>query len=248
MSNTIEGKVVVITGASSGLGEATARLLSARGARIVLGARRRDRIQALAGELTAKGGKAIGVTTDVTHYEQVKALVDAAVKSYGRIDVMINNAGLMPQSPLDRLKIDEWDRMIDVNIKGVLYGIAAALPVMKAQKAGHFINVSSVAGHKVRAGGAVYAATKHAVRALSEGLRQEVKPYNIRTTVISPGAVATELPNTISEPDVAESFHKFYEDFAIPADSFARAVAYAIGEPEDVDINEILFRPTRQEI
>jgi NADP-dependent 3-hydroxy acid dehydrogenase YdfG len=248
MSNTIEGKVVVITGASSGLGEATARLLSARGARVVLGARRHDRIQALAGELTAKGGKAIAVTTDVTHYEQVKTLVDAAVKSYGRIDVMINNAGLMPQSPLDRLKIDEWDRMIDVNIKGVLYGIAAALPVMKAQKAGHFINVSSVAGHKVRAGGAVYAATKHAVRALSEGLRQEVKPYNIRTTVISPGAVATELPNTISEPDVAESFHKFYEDFAIPADSFARAVAYAIGEPEDVDINEILFRPTRQEI
>jgi NADP-dependent 3-hydroxy acid dehydrogenase YdfG len=161
---------------------------------------------------------------------------------------MLNNAGLMPHSPLERLKIDDWNRTIDVNIKGVLYGIAAALPHMKQQKAGHIINVSSVAGHKVGVGNAVYAATKHAVRALSEGLRQEVKPYNIRTTVISPGAVATELPNSITEPDVSESIHKFYEMFAIPADSFARAVAYAISQPDDVDINEILFRPTRQEL
>ncbi len=151
MSNNIEGKVVVITGASSGLGEATARLLSAEGASVVLGARRVDRIQSLADELTGSGGKALAVTTDVTHCDQVKRLVDAAVQTYGRIDVMINNAGLMPQSPLERLKIDEWDRMIDVNIKGVLYGIAAALPYMKQQKAGHIINVSSVAGHKVRA-------------------------------------------------------------------------------------------------
>ena len=248
MSNNIDGKVVVITGASSGLGEASARLLARQGARVVLGARRRDRIEALAAEINRGGGKAIAVATDVTRRDQVKNLVDAAVKTYGRIDVIINNAGLMPQSPLDRLKIDEWDRMIDVNIKGVLYGIAAALPYMQQQKSGHIVNVSSVAGHKVRAGGAVYAATKHAVRALSEGLRQEVKPFNIRTTVISPGAVATELPDSISEPDVAEGFHKFYEEFAIPADSFARAVAYAIGEPDDVDINEILFRPTRQEI
>ena len=170
------------------------------------------------------------------------------MRLHGRIDVILNNAGLMPQSPLERLKIDDWDRMIDVNIKGVLYGIAAALPHMKQQKAGHIINVSSVAGHKVRAGGAVYAATKHAVRALSEGLRQEVKPYNIRTTVISPGAVATELPDSVTEPDVAESFHKFYETFAIPADSFARAVVYAMSQPDDVDINEILFRPTKQEL
>jgi NADP-dependent 3-hydroxy acid dehydrogenase YdfG len=161
---------------------------------------------------------------------------------------MLNNAGLMPQSPLERLRIDEWNRMIDVNIKGVLYGIAAALPHMKQQKAGHIINVSSVAGHKVGPGFAVYAATKHAVRALSEGLRQEVKPYNIRTTVISPGAVATELPDTITEPDIAERIHKFYEAFAIPADSFARAVAFAISQPEEVDVNEILFRPTRQEL
>ncbi|MGO9586567.1 MAG: SDR family oxidoreductase [Limisphaerales bacterium] len=248
MSNNIEGKVVVITGASSGLGEATARYLSAQGAIVVLGARRVERIQSLADELTAKGGKALAVATDVTHHDQVKRLVDTAVQKYGRIDVMINNAGLMPHSPLERLRIDDWNRTIDVNIKGVLYGIAAALPYMKQQKAGHIINVSSVAGHKVTPNGAVYCATKHAVRALSEGLRVEVKPYNIRTTIISPGAVATELPDSITEPDVADRIHKFYKEVAIPADSFARAVAFAMSQPEDVDVNEILFRPTRQEL
>jgi NADP-dependent 3-hydroxy acid dehydrogenase YdfG len=248
MRHNIEGKVVAITGASSGLGEASARLLSAQGANIVLGARREDKIQSLADELMAGGGKALAVTTDVTHRDQVKKLVEAAVQTYGRIDVMINNAGLMPQSLLERLKIDEWDRMIDVNIKGVLYGIAAALPYMQKQKAGHIINVSSVAGHRVGPGTAVYAATKYAVRALSEGLRQEVKPYNIRTTVISPGAVATELPDGVTDPNAAARIHKFYADFAIPADSFARAVAFAMSQPDDVDINEILFRPTRQEI
>ena len=201
----------------------------------------------MANELKASGGKAIAIATDVTQCDQVKRLVDAAVQAFGRIDVMINNAGLMPHSPLERLKIDDWNRMIDVNIKGVLYGIAAALPHMKRQKAGHFINVSSVAGHKVRPGSAVYAATKHAVLALSEGLRMEVKPYNIRTTVISPGAVATELPNSITEPDAAESVRKMYE-IAIPAESFARAVAFAIGQPEEMDVNEILFRPTRQDL
>jgi NADP-dependent 3-hydroxy acid dehydrogenase YdfG len=199
--------------------------LSARGASVAFGARRRARIQTLADELTGGGGKALAVTTDVTHCEQLKGLVDAAVQAYGRIDVMINNAGLMPQAPLECLKIDEWERMIDVNLKGVLYGIAAALPYMKQQKAGHFINVSSVAGHRVGPGFAVYAATKHAVRALSEGLRQEVKPYNIRTTVISPGAVATELPDSVTDPDAAERIHKFYAQVAIPPESFARAVA-----------------------
>jgi NADP-dependent 3-hydroxy acid dehydrogenase YdfG len=246
MSNTIAGKAVVITGASSGLGEATARFLFAQGASVVLGARRVDRIQALARELTGHGGKALAVPTDVAHYDQVKKLVHAAVETYGRIDVMINNAGLMPQSPLERLKIDDWDRMIDVNIKGVLYGIAAALPYMKQQKAGHIINVSSVAGHKVRPGGVVYSATKHAVRVISEGLRQEVKPYHIRTTVISPGAVDTELPDSVTEPDIAENIRKFYE-LAVPAESFARAVAFAMTQPDDVDVNEILYRPTRQE-
>ena len=247
MSNNIEGKVVVITGASSGLGEATARLLSAEGASVVLGARRVDRIQSLADELTSSGGKALALTTDVTDCDQVKRLVDAAVQTYGRIDVMINNAGLMPHSPLERLKIDDWNRTIDVNIKGVLYGIAAALPYMKQQQGGQIINVSSVAGHKVRPTSAVYAATKAAVLTLSEGLRQEVKPYHIRTTVISPGAVATELPNSTTEPDIAENVRKAYES-AIPAESFARAVAFAISQPEEVDVNEILFRPTRQEL
>jgi NADP-dependent 3-hydroxy acid dehydrogenase YdfG len=208
MSDNIAGKVVVITGASSGLGEATARLLAAEGARVVLGARRAERIQTLADELTGRGGNALAVTTDVTDRHQVQRLVDLAVQTYGRIDVMINNAGLMPQSLLEHLKVDEWDRMIDVNLKGVLYGIAAALPHMQRQQAGHIINVSSVAGHKVGAGSAVYSATKHAVRALSEGLRQEVKPWNIRTTVISPGVVATELPNTVTDPDAAERLHK----------------------------------------
>ena len=178
--------------------------------------------------------------------EQVKRLVDTAVEAHGRLDVIINNAGLMPQSLLERLKVEEWDQMIDVNIKGVLYGIAAALPYMIAQQSGHIINVSSGAGHKVGPGSAVYAATKHAVRALSEGLRQEVKPYHLRTTVISPGAVATELPSTITDEQVGERLHQFYEQTAIPADSFARAVVYAVSQPEDVDINEILFRPTRQ--
>jgi NADP-dependent 3-hydroxy acid dehydrogenase YdfG len=245
--NNIEGKVVVITGASSGLGEATARYLSTQGALVVLGARRVDRLQSLADELTGRGGKAIALSTDVTDYGQVKRLVDSGVQTFGRLDVMINNAGLMPQSLLERFKIDEWDRMIDVNIKGVLYGIAAALPYMKEQKSGHVINVSSVAGHKVRPGGTVYSATKHAVRVISEGLRQEVKPYNIRTTVISPGAVDTELPNTITDPLVADAMRKFYDEVAIPADSFARAVAFALSQPDDVDVNEILYRPTRQE-
>ena len=244
MTQGIEGKIVVITGASSGLGEAAARHLAAQGARLVLGARRTDRLLALAREMSL--GEDAAVQTDVTDVEQVRRLVDHAVRLHGRIDVMINNAGLMPQSPLDRLKIDDWDRMIDVNIKGVLYGIAAALPHMTAQKSGHIINVSSVAGHKVRPGGAVYAATKTAVRVISEGLRQEVKAHNIRTTVISPGAVESELPDSITEPDIAETIRKVYE-LAIPADSFARAVVFAMSQPDDVDINEILFRPTRQE-
>jgi len=248
MDNNIAGKVVVITGASSGLGEATARLLSAEGASVVLGARRVDRLQSLADELTKRGGKALIAATDVTDRAQVKRLVEAAVETYKRIDVMINNAGLMQQSPLDQLKVDEWDNMIDINIKGVLYGIAAALPHMQWQKAGHIINVSSVAGHKVTPAGTVYSATKHAVRAISEGLRLEVKPYNIRTTVISPGAVATEPPRHITDPNSAANIQQFYEAVAIPADSFARAVAFALSQPEDVDVNEILFRPTRQEL
>ena len=248
MNENISGKVVVITGASSGLGEATARLLAKQGALVVLGARRADRIDALAHELTAAGGKALSVATDVRDREQVKRLVDTAVKSFGRIDVMLNNAGVMPLAPLERLKTEEWDQMIDVNLKGVLNGIAAALPYMKEQKSGHFINVSSVAGHKIIPDGTVYCATKFAVRALSEGLRQEVKPYNIRTTVISPGAVATELLEHISEKTIQAQTKDFVSKIAVPAETFARMVAFAINEPADVDVNEILFRPTAQPI
>ncbi|MGC4042889.1 MAG: SDR family oxidoreductase [Armatimonas sp.] len=196
--------------------------------------------------LPGRGGKAVAVATDVADRNQVQALVDTAVQTYGRVDVLINNAGIMPRARLEDLRIDDWDRMIDVNIKGVLYGIAAALPYMKEQKSGHIINVASVAGHKVGPEGVVYAATKHAVRVISEGLRQEVKPYNLRTTIISPGAVDTELPASSTDPVIAADMQEFYDDVAIPADSFARTVLFAMSQPEDVDINEILYRPTRQ--
>ncbi len=243
MSQGIENKIIVITGASSGLGAETARHLSKLGATVVLGARRLDRLEHLASEL-GLDPRAI-LRTDVTDRDQVQALVNRAIELYGRIDVIINNAGLMPSSMLDKLHVDEWDRMIDVNIKGVLYGIAAALPCMKEQKSGQIINVSSVAGHKVGPGGAVYAGTKWAVRAISEGLRQEVKPWNIRTTIVSPGAVDTELTTTITDKDIAQGMAKTYEN-AIPANTFARVVAFAISQPDDVDVNEILFRPTVQ--
>ncbi|CNH00112.1 3-hydroxy acid dehydrogenase [Yersinia thracica] len=246
MAQGIENKVVVIAGASSGLGEALARRLTKDGAKVVLGARRIERLEKLADDLSLN--KAAVVKTDVTHPDQVQALVDTAVRLYGRIDVMVNNAGLMPHSLLERRKIDDWNAMIDVNLKGVLYGIAAALPYMKEQKSGHIINTSSVAGHKVRPGSAVYAATKTAVRVISEGLRQEVKPYNIRTTIISPGAVSSELVDSITEADVAAGIKQFYDEVAISADAFASVVAFAIGQPEDVDINEVLFRPTKQEL
>jgi NADP-dependent 3-hydroxy acid dehydrogenase YdfG len=248
MSSNIEGKVVVITGASSGMGEAAARHLSAQGAAVVLGARRVERLTALVDEITAAGGKALAVQTDVTDRAQVQRLVDAAVATFGRVDVLVNNAGIMPLSPLERLKVDEWDRMIDVNLRGVLYGIAAALPHMQAQKSGHIINLSSVAGHKLFGGSAVYSATKFGVRALSEGLRQEVKAYNVRTTIISPGAVKTELLDHISETDVQQANRDYVGQVGVPADSFARVVAFAISQPEELDINEILFRPTSQEL
>lgn len=245
MTENIAGKVVIITGASSGLGEATAHRLAAEGAKLVLGARRLDRLQALADAL-ALGPEAV-LRTDVTQFDQVKALVDHAAQVHGRVDVLINNAGIMPFAPLERCTVTDWDRTIDVNIKGVLYGIGAVLTLMKAQKGGHIINVSSVAGHKVGPGNAVYSATKHAVRVISEGLRQEVKPYNIRTTIISPGAVATELPQSITEPDIAAVVQARYAAGAIPADSFARAVLFAMSQPDDMDVNEILYRPTAQD-
>lgn len=245
MTRGIENKVVVITGGSSGLGAETARHLVRAGAKVVLGARRLDRLQALAEELGL--GTAGIVQTDVTDPAQVRALVAQAVDAHGRVDVMLNNAGVMPLSPLEMLRVDEWSQTIDVNIKGVLHGIAAALPYMTAQKGGQIINVSSVAGHLVSAGGVVYSASKFAVRAISEGLRKEVKPYNIRSTILSPGAVDTELPASTKAEGMAQAMQSFYERNAIPADSFARCVVFAISQPEEVDINEILFRPTRQE-
>ena len=246
MTENIKDKVVVITGASSGLGAETARHLVKAGAKVVLGARRLDRLQVLAAELGLSKDAAFKV--DVTNRAQVKALVDRAVKLHGRIDVMINNAGLMPLAPLEMLRFDEWDRCIDVNIKGVLWGIAAALPHFKAQKSGQFINVSSVAGHTISAGGAIYSATKYSVRVISEALRKEVKPYNIRTTVLSPGAVDTELPGSVGAPGVNEAIADYYQHNAIPADSFARCVLFAMSQPENIDIDEILFRPTVQEL
>src|SRR5438067_5436766 len=248
MENNIKGKIVVITGASSGMGEAAAKHLSALGATVVLGARRADRIEKLAIEIINNGGKALAVAADVTKLDQVKKLVDSAVEQFGRVDVILNNAGIMPLSPMDRLNVDEWDKMIDVNIKGVLNGIAAVLPYMKEQKSGQIINTSSVAGHKIFNGSAVYSATKFAVRALTEGLRMEVKPYNIRTTIICPGAVKTELLEHISETDIQQANQDYVGSVGISPDSFARVVAFAVSQPEDVDINEVIFRPTSQEL
>jgi NADP-dependent 3-hydroxy acid dehydrogenase YdfG len=248
MEENIKGKVVVITGASSGMGEAAAKHLSKLGAMVVLGARRTDRIEKLAKEIQESGGKALAIAADVTQRDQVKKLVDTAVEKFGRVDVLLNNAGIMPLSPMDRLNVDEWDNMVDVNIKGVLNGIAAVLPHMKNQKSGHIINTASVAGHKIFSGSAVYSATKFAVRALSEGLRMDVKPYNIRTTIVSPGAVKTELLDHISEADVQQANKDYVGAVGISPDSFARVVSFALSQPEDMDINEIIFRPTAQEL
>jgi NADP-dependent 3-hydroxy acid dehydrogenase YdfG len=229
-----------ITGASSGVGESTARLLAGNGAKVALGARRKDRIDALVRDITDKRGSALGFKTDVTMRGDVEALVKGAVDRHGRVDVIVNNSGIMPIA----LKVDEWDRMIDVNIRGLLYGVAAVLPIMQKQKQGHIINIASVAGFKVFApGGTVYSATKFAVRALTEGLRMEHKADNIRCTIISPAAIATELPEGSSEEATRKGLREFYK-IAIPADSIARAIAYAIEQPANVEIDEVVIRPT----
>lgn len=248
LENNIKEKVVVITGASSGLGEATARHLASKGANVVLGARREDRLQKITEEINAEGhGKAAYVTTDVTKREDVQALVNKAVSDFGKIDVMVNNAGLMSIAPMFETKVDEWDRMIDINIKGVLYGIAAALPEFQKQASGHFINLSSVAGVKVFSpGGTVYSGTKFAVRAISEGLRHEVGG-NIRTTSIEPGAVESELKHGSSHKESSEYVNEFYKASSISSDAIARTIAFAIEQPADVDVNEIMIRPTVQD-
>ncbi|MEK1907820.1 MAG: SDR family oxidoreductase [Pseudomonas sp.] len=241
MSN-IAQKVIVITGASSGIGEATARLLAQQGARVVLGARRTERLEALAAEIRNQGGSAEYLAVDVTRQEQVQALVDLAVQHFGRVDVLINNAGVMPLSRLDALKVDEWNRMIDVNIRGVLHGIAATLPLMQRQRSGHLINVASIGAYKPIATGAVYCATKAAVVSLSDALRQEVGG-DIRVTVVSPGVTESDLAETISDTGTLEMIREFRRE-AIPASAIAEAIAYAIGQPAAVDVSELVVRPT----
>ena len=246
MSN-ITDKVVVITGASSGIGESTAKLLAEQGAKVVLGARRSKKIDAVVQEISASGGKAIGLTADVTKRSEVEDLIRKAVDSFGRVDVLVNNAGIMPIAPMADLKVEEWDRQIDVNIKGLLYGVAAALPHMLKQKSGHIINITSVFGIKVFApGGTVYCATKAAGRALTEGLRIELHSQNIRCTMISPGAVATELAESSSDEATRKNLREFMK-IAIPAGAIAKAIAYAIEQPAEVEIDEMVIRPTVQD-
>jgi NADP-dependent 3-hydroxy acid dehydrogenase YdfG len=241
MSN-INRKVVIITGASSGIGKATANLLAQNGAKVILGARRIDRLETIVKDIHAEGGIAEYQILDVTHRSQLEAIVEFAQRKFGRVDVLINNAGIMPLSALDQLKVEEWDRMIDVNIKGVLYGIAATLPVMKAQKSGQIINLSSIGGHTVSPTAAVYCATKFAVGAISEGLRQEVGG-DIRVTVISPGVTESELADSISDEAARLGMQEFRK-LSIPADAIARAILFAIEQPDDVDVSEIIVRPT----
>lgn len=240
----IRDKVVAITGASSGIGEATALRLAGHGARLALGARRTDRLEALAAKIRERGGQVLVQALDVTRRESVEAFIRATVDQYGRLDVLVNNAGVMPLSRMADLKVDEWERMVDVNVKGVLFGIGAALPVMHAQKSGQFVNVSSVAGRMVFPTAAVYCATKFAVHALSEGLRQE-SPF-LRVTTIAPGAVESELTSTISDPAMKREVDEVFRKDMLPADAIARAIAYAIGQPADVDVNELVVRPTAQ--
>lgn len=241
MSNDTK-KVVVITGASSGIGEATARLLAKNGAKVVLGARRTDRLEALVKDIHADGGVAEYQALDVTQRSQVEALVQFAQSKFERVDVLINNAGIMPLSALEQLKVEEWEQTIDVNIKGVLYGIAAALPVMKAQKAGQIINISSIGGHSVSPTAAVYCATKFAVGAISEGLRQEVGG-DLRVTVISPGVTESELAQSITD-ETAKAGMQEFRKIAIPAEAIARSILFAISQSDDVDVSEIIVRPT----
>ena len=238
--STIAPKVILITGASSGIGEATARHLASCGARVILGARRTERLEKLVTEIRAAGGTPEFRALDVTRLEDVQAFADFALRTFGRIDVIINNAGVMPLSPLAELKIDEWNRMIDVNIRGVLHGIAAVLPHMTQRRAGHIINVSSVGGYRVWPACAVYSGTKFAVRAISEGLRLETK--DLRVTVISPGVVESELADTITSEVSAQAMVEFRQ-VALKPEAIAKAIAYAIEQPADVDVSELIVRP-----
>lgn len=241
----LTGKVIAITGASSGIGEAAARHLAAQGAHVVLGARRTDKLVAIAAEIEAAGGRARYFKLDVTDAPQLAAFVAFAQQTFGRLDVLVSNAGVMPLSYLRDGKVAEWDQMVDVNLKGVLYGIAAALPVFETQQAGHFVHITSVGDRWVGPTSAVYSATKFAVRALTEGLRQECPP-SIRVTLVAPGATASELPNSISDPEMKKAAVEQFRVHLLSAEAIARAIAYAVAQPADVDVNELVVRPVGQ--
>ncbi len=241
----INGKVVAITGASSGIGEATSLLLAERGARLVLGARRSDRLETLTARISEAGGEAVHARTDVKRRDQVEGLVALAGIRYGRLDVLISNAGVAPNSLLDDLRVEDWEEMIDVNIKGVLYGIAAALPVFRRQGTGHFVNILSTAGLKILPTMAVYAGTKNAVRTISEALRQEAGD-KLRVSTISPGFVSTDLASSMTNQEIRSQTLARMEQIAISPDAIARAIAFAIEQPADVDVGEIVVRPTAQ--
>ncbi|MBM6754312.1 SDR family oxidoreductase [Lactobacillus alvi] len=245
-----ERKVVVITGASSGMGEATAKLLAKDGDKLVLGARRENRLQEIAKDIEKLGGEVAYATTDVTNDDAVEALAKLAIDKFGRIDVWINSAGIMPQSLLAQKKVNDWDNMIDINIKGTLYGIGAALPYMMKQKSGQIINIASIAGHIVGPLSAVYSGTKYAVRAISEGLRQEMAQAqsNVRVTLISPGAVDTALVDSITDENVKQGTAEFYKHFSIPVDRIAQTIKQSIDLPADAAWNEVIIRPTSQQM
>lgn len=242
MMSVLNGKVVVITGASSGIGETTARLLASQGVHVVIGARRLERLERLASDIHADGGSVVVHRLDVTKLEQMKAIIEVAQSRFGRVDAVINNAGVMPLSSLEALKIEEWNRMIDVNIRGVLHGIATGLPVMKKQGFGHFINIASIGAYEVSPTAAVYCATKYAVRAITDGLRQETRGQGIRVTLVSPGVTESELADSITDKE-AKEIMKEYRRTTLPAIAIARAIVYALEQPEYVDVSELVIKP-----
>jgi NADP-dependent 3-hydroxy acid dehydrogenase YdfG len=247
MAGKLDGKVAVVTGASSGIGEATVRALAAEGAAVVAGARRKERLDELVAEVAQSGGKAIGVECDVTDESQAHNLVQRAVDEFGRIDILVNNAGVMLLSTVGKGLSDQWRQMFEVNVMGLLYATDAAIGIMKEQGSGHLVNVSSVAGRKVtRSSNGVYAGTKFAVNAISEGLRQELLEDNVRVTIVEPGAVATELPDHITDEDARESVSGLMTLERLQAEDIANAIVYTVTQPDRVSVNEILIRPTQQ--
>lgn len=244
----LDGRVAIVTGASSGIGEATARALAAAGAAVTVAARRADRLERLVREIEAAGGRARAVAADVTDRVAMQGMARATLAAFGRIDILVNNAGVMPLSPVAKLRVDEWDRMLDVNVRGLLYAVAAVLPVMLQQGGGHIVNVGSVAGRRPFFGGTVYSATKFAVRAISAGLREELSPHHhIRVSDIEPGVVDTELADGITDAEMREAFAERWGDRTkLTSADVARAIRYVVTQPEHVNVNEVLVRPTQQ--